>query len=94
MDIYQVKYIVMKMNTTENVNLAKVKEHLSAYVTMAARGKTVVVCRRNKPVAKLVGTEELPARNRTRLGSAPGSVVIKGDVTAPAMDAKDWDVLG
>lgn len=86
--------MVMKMYKTEKVNLAMVKEHLSAYVTMAERGETVVVCRRNKPVAKLVGTEDPPARNRTRLGSAPGSVVVKCDLTAPAMDAKDWDALG
>ena len=77
----------------EKANIGQVKERLSAYVTMAERGMTIQVCRRNRPVAKLVRTETGAVRNRTRLGSAPGSVTIKCDLTAPAIAGKDWEAL-
>ncbi|MDE0125343.1 MAG: type II toxin-antitoxin system prevent-host-death family antitoxin [Bryobacterales bacterium] len=35
------------------VNLAEAKAKLSAYVNRAAEGQTVVICRRNVPVAEL-----------------------------------------
>jgi len=77
----------------EKANIAQVKESLSAYVTMAEQGKTVVVCRRNKPVAELVAVEAAARPNRTRLGSARGSVVVKCDLTAPALDEDEWGDL-
>jgi antitoxin (DNA-binding transcriptional repressor) of toxin-antitoxin stability system len=74
-------------------NIGQVKERLSAYVTMVEQGVTVEVCRRNRPVAALVRAGAGPVRNRTRLGSAPGSVTVACDLTAPAMPEKDWDAL-
>jgi antitoxin (DNA-binding transcriptional repressor) of toxin-antitoxin stability system len=77
----------------EKANIAQVKEHLSAYVTMAEQGKTVVVCRRNRPVAELVAAGEAVTPNRTRLGAARGSVTAKCDLTEPAMAEADWSML-
>ena len=88
------KYRVMKGSKTEKANIGQVKERLSAYVTMAERGKTVVVCRRNKPVAELVGTESAPDRNHTRLGSDAGSVSVHCDLTVPAIAERDWVAPG
>lgn len=88
-----VNYIVMKEYKTERANIAQIKESLSAYVTMAEQGKTVVVCRRNKPVAELVPVETALQPNRTRLGSARDSVVVTCDLTAPAMDEEEWGTL-
>ena len=83
----------MKEYRIEKANIAQVKERLSAYVAMAEKGKTVLVCRRNQPVAELVGVESSDLPNRTRLGSAKGSVVVDCDLTEPAVPASDWDVL-
>ncbi len=84
----------MKYESTDQANVAQVKEHLSAYVAKAERGVTTTVCRRNRPVAQIVPVTGLSQSNRTRLGSARGSVVVECDLTAPAMDASDWSMLG
>jgi antitoxin (DNA-binding transcriptional repressor) of toxin-antitoxin stability system len=86
-------YMDMKGYKIERANIGQVKERLSAYVTMVERGMTIQVCRRNRPVAKLVRTESVAVRNRTRLGSAPGSVSVNCDLTAPAIAEKDWGAL-
>jgi len=83
----------MKKSEVEKANIAQVKEHLSAYVTMAQQGKTVVVCRRNKPVAELIPAGDAATPNRTQSGSAPGSVVVKCDLTAPIISESDWSML-
>ena len=86
-------YMTMKAAKIEKANIGAVKEHFSAYVTLAERGTTIHVCRRNRPVAELVRLENGTAKNRTRLGSDPGSVTVKCDLTAPAIPEKDWDTL-
>lgn len=93
MNINMVKYMVMKEYNTERVNIAQVKERLGAYVTMVEHGMTIQVCRRNRPVATLVRADAGSVRNRTRLGSAPGSVVVACDLTAPAIPENDWAAL-
>ncbi|MDP6358398.1 MAG: type II toxin-antitoxin system prevent-host-death family antitoxin [Kiritimatiellia bacterium] len=84
----------MNKGDAEQANVAMVKEHLSAYLTKAERGESTTVCRRNRPVARIVPVKSLPSSNHTRLGSAQGSVIVKCDLTAPAMDASDWSMLG
>lgn len=86
-------YIVMYKTKTENANVGRVKEHLSAYLAKVEEGTKIVVCRRNRPVAEIVPASSAPCENRTRLGSAKGSVVVKCDLTAPATDESDWDML-
>ena len=86
-------YIVMNEYMMERANIAKVKESLSAYVAMVEQGKRVVICRRNRPVAELVQVEGAASPNRTRLGSARDSVVVKCDLTEPAMGEDEWDAL-
>lgn len=76
----------------KRASIGQVKEHLSAYLTQTERGKTIVVCCRNRPVADRVGTQPAPSRNRTRWGSAPGSVIVKRDQTEPALSERDWDL--
>ena len=87
---YMTKCMVMNLSNIEKANIGMVKERLSAYVAMAERGKTVLVCRRNRPVARLTGAEDGPVRNRTRLDSAPGSVTLHCELTEPAMSEADW----
>ena len=69
----------------KTANVAQVKENLAAYVTAAERGEEVVVCRRNRPAARLVpAARAVPFAHPTRLGSARGSVkVLRGRLTDP-----------
>ena len=93
LDKYIVKYMSMSTHPTEKLNIGMVKEHFSAYVTLVEQGKTIQICRRNRPVAELVRLKDGNARNRTRLGSDEGSVTVKCDLTAPAIPEKDWGML-
>jgi antitoxin (DNA-binding transcriptional repressor) of toxin-antitoxin stability system len=85
--------MVMSEYRTVRANLAQVNEHLSAYVTRAEHGDTVIVCRRNRPVAELVAVGGPPPENETKPGSAEESVVVKCDLTEPAIRENDWSVL-
>lgn len=91
--MFLVYYIVMKEDNIERVNVGMVKEHLSSYVTRVEKGERIMVCRRNRPVAELVPAKGAFSRNRTRLGSATGSVVVKCDLTAPVVVDSDWEML-
>ena len=46
------------------VNVADVKAHLSAYLDRAQSGETIVICRRNVPIAELRPITERPAVQR------------------------------
>lgn len=84
----------MNYSNASNVNVAKVKEHLSAYLTRVENGETIVICRHNRPVARIIALpEDAPVANRTRLGSAKGSVSVKCDLTAPALPETDWEAM-
>ena len=56
------------------VNIADAKAHLSSYLDRVAQGETIVLCRRNVPVAEI----RPPAQRRTEerpVGTDPGLVV-------------------
>lgn len=56
------------------VNIHEAKAHLSDYVAQVEAGETVVIARRNKPVAKLVPLEPEQAQQPKRrpIGLAKG----------------------
>ena len=83
----------MKYEDAQKANVGMVKEHFSAYVAKAERGESTTICRRNRPVAELVPVTNVPAANRTRLGSARGSVAVHCDLTEPAMKPSDWNMM-
>ena len=85
--------MVMSEYKPIKANVAKVKEHLSAYLTKVEKGDRIVVCRRNRPVAEIVPVEGATTENRTKLGSAKRSVKVKCDLTDPAISQADWDAL-
>jgi len=59
------------------VNIHEAKAHLSSMLLKVAAGETVVIARRNKPIAKLVPTlDEPPKKAPRRMGTAKGRVVI------------------
>lgn len=58
------------------INVHEAKAHLSAYLDRVLAGETVIIARRNRPVAKLVplGAGEARPVGRRRLGLARGRV--------------------
>jgi prevent-host-death family protein len=65
----------MLMNMSEDVmsrpNIHEVRENLADYVAAAERGDEVLICRRNQPVARLVGLRRPPPSGPRLLGGAP-----------------------
>ena len=56
-------------------NIHEVRENLAAYVAAAERGDEVLICRRNQPVARLVGLRRPAPSEPRRLGGAPDAGV-------------------
>jgi prevent-host-death family protein len=68
--------VTMKRPSEKTVRVAELKSRLSAYLRDARAGRTVVVCDRDTPVARLVpyapGAEPIPVRHPIRaLHAAP-----------------------
>ena len=73
-------------------NIAEIKNHFSHYLGLVEQGGSVQVCKRNVAIARIVPIES-GNTNQTKLGCGKGSLKIKGDLTAPAMDSSDWNML-
>jgi len=72
-----------------NVNIHEAKTRLSELLARTEAGETVVIARRNKPIAKLVPIESEEARCKPRpIGLAKGRVTIHPDFFEP-MDEKE-----
>lgn len=57
------------------LNINQAKTHLSAYVARVERGETIVLCRRNQPVAELRPLQQRRVRKRP-IGLAAGEFEI------------------
>jgi len=60
-------------------NIHEVRENLADYVAAAERGEEVLICRRNQPVARLVGLLRPVRRGPRQLGGAPDAGVALPD---------------
>lgn len=61
----------------EVINIHEAKAHLSEMLARVEAGETVVIARRNKPIAKLVPVEvEQPKKPPRKLGLARGKITI------------------
>jgi prevent-host-death family protein len=54
------------------VNVHEAKAHLSEYLAAVEAGETVVIARRNKPIAKLVPAGETAPKGKRPIGLAKG----------------------
>lgn len=74
-------------------NISELKDHLSEFLRRVEQGDEVVITKRNIPFAAIV---PLPRRqvNRTKLGCLADTVVVLGDLTAPAIPESDWEMHG
>ena len=76
----------------KTANIADFKKHLSVFLNMVEKGETIEICRRNIPIAQLVGISG-QRRNRTVLGCGEGSVTFHGSVTEPLIPVDSWEML-
>ena len=79
--------VAMKM-----VNVAELRNHLSALLNTVEKGEELQVCKHNRPFARIVATANKP-RNRTKPGCGRGTCRILGDLTEPLMQESDWGML-
>jgi prevent-host-death family protein len=80
----------------KTLNVSEAKTHFSSIVEEVEEGASILICRRNIPVAKIAPypREVSGKRHRTKIGwAAVSGVAIHGDLTEPAMPAPDWDML-
>lgn len=75
---------------THTANIAIVKNQFSHFIDKVQIGDTVVVCARNKPVAKIVSI--CPPVNHTTAGFDP-RVEIFGDLEGPLIPIDQWKML-
>jgi prevent-host-death family protein len=73
----------------QQINIHEAKAHLSEYLAAVEAGETVVIARRNKPIAKLVPvTPEETRRPRRPIGLAKGMGHVGPEFFEP-MDAEE-----
>ncbi|MBI5854703.1 MAG: type II toxin-antitoxin system Phd/YefM family antitoxin [Nitrospirae bacterium] len=56
------------------INIHEAKTHLSRYLAKLQKGETILVCRRNQPIAEIRPLP--PAGRKRRLGGAKGLISI------------------
>ncbi len=71
--------------TMIKVNVAEAKAHLSKYLRKVEQGETVVLARRNRPVAEI---RRVTVRRKARrpIGLCAGEFVVPEDFDAPLPD--------
>ncbi|MEW6245662.1 MAG: type II toxin-antitoxin system prevent-host-death family antitoxin [Nitrospirota bacterium] len=68
---------------THTVNLYEAKAHLSELLDRVETGETVIICRRNKPVAELKPVRPSGLAERRPIGLAKGTISILPSFFAP-----------
>lgn len=74
------------------VNVHEVKAHLSECLAAVERGETIVIARRNKPIAELRPIPKQEPGRRRPSGLAKGRIRIAPDAFAPMSEEElaDW----
>jgi antitoxin (DNA-binding transcriptional repressor) of toxin-antitoxin stability system len=62
--LFMVYYVTMK-----NMNINEAKTHLSSCLAQVAKGETIVLCKRNKPVAEIRPIKQ-PVKKKRPIGLA------------------------
>jgi len=76
-------------------NVSEANAQFSKLMETVEAGETVTLCKRNKPVARVVPIEEEPVfkKHHTKIGWAKGQIKIHCDLTEPAIRESDWEML-
>jgi prevent-host-death family protein len=71
----------------KKLNIAEAKAQLSKLVNDAARGKTVIIARHGRPVARIVPFDHQPGE--IKFGTYRGKMLVPADFDAPDQDIID-----
>lgn len=77
----------------KTVNIAKLKNNFSKFLSLVEKGEEIRICKRNIAIAKLTSIQKHEKGNYTKLGCGLGSVEIKGNLTEPMIPLEDWEML-
>jgi len=79
------------------LNVSEAKTHFSSVLDQVEQGETVMICRRNLPVAKMmsVASDLVPEKkHHTVIGWAKGTgACIHADLTEPVLAEADWEMM-
>jgi antitoxin (DNA-binding transcriptional repressor) of toxin-antitoxin stability system len=78
------QFLIYK-STMIRINIHEAKTHLSRYLAKLAKGETILVCRRNQPIAELRLLPS-PGGQKRRLGGAKGLLSIPPAFFEPLPD--------
>lgn len=75
----------------KSVNVHEAKAHLSEYLALVEAGETVVICRRNEPIAELKAIAQPPRKPRP-MGLARGEFTVHPSFFEPMTEDElaDW----
>ena len=73
-----------RSNSMKKLNIAEAKAQFSKLVNDAARGKTTIVARGGRPVARIVPFDDQPSK--IKFGTYKGKMVVPEDFDAPDQD--------
>jgi prevent-host-death family protein len=76
-------------------NISEAKAHFSKVMESVEGGETVILCKRNEPVAQVTPytTEPPVKKHTTKIGWGKGTIKIHCDLTEPAIPESDWEIL-
>ncbi len=79
----------------KTLNVSEAKTHFSSVVDQVEQGETVLICRRNLPVAKITSVAPVSkGKHHTVIGWAKGTgACIHADLTEPVLAEADWDMM-
>lgn len=80
----------------KTLNVSEAKTQFSSVVDWVTQGETVLICKRNLPVAKITGlpVDGSKEKHHTVIGWAKGSgAKILSDLTEPVLAEGDWEML-
>jgi len=86
-------HLLVYNRTMKRLNVHEAKTHLSEHLDLLARGETIILCRRNVPVAEIRPLPSGEKRPR-RIGLAKGKVRISRKFFEPLPDSVLKGFLG
>ncbi len=67
------------------INIHEAKTHLSKYLRLLDEGETIVICRRNVPIAEIRPIAN-PSKNKRAIGLARGEFTVPREFFEPLPD--------
>lgn len=74
------------MSTTMTVSVHDMQSRLQELLSLVSKGRTIIIEKDHKPLARLVGVESPPKRKKRIAGLSRGAIKVSDDFDAPLPD--------